>query len=155
MLVPLQNSLQLALTNLQNEIEESGAQVDWGSLPSLLADRSLITLVFQNLLSNALKYRAEAVPHIRVEGKRENEEWIVSIADNGPGFNPAYAETIFEPFKRLQNTNVPGRGIGLATCKRIIERLGGRIWAESVPGRGATFYFTLADHETANGATKL
>lgn len=151
-LAPLEDSLQLALTNLQHGIEEAGAEVDCGAFPPLLADRSLMTLVFQNLLGNALKYRAGGTPHIRVAAKRHNREWIVSIADNGPGFNPIYAVIIFEPFKRLQNSDVPGSGIGLATCKRIVERQGGRIWAESVLGGGATFYFTLPDRESAGDA---
>lgn len=153
-LVPLQESLQRALTHLQSEIEEAGAQVECGALPSLMADPSLIMLVFQNLLSNALKYRAPAVPHIRVEGNLDNGEWIVSVADNGQGFDPAYAEMIFQPFKRLPSTSTPGSGIGLTTCKRIVERLGGRIWAESVLGRGATFYFTLPNPRIRDGGTK-
>jgi signal transduction histidine kinase len=141
----LQESLQLALTNLQSEISEAGAHLDCSVLPALKADRSQITLVFQNLLSNALKYRADPAPRIRIDARKENNEWIVSVADNGQGFDPRYAEAIFQPFKRLHGPNTPGSGIGLATCKRIVERLGGRIWSESAHGKGATFYFTLTD----------
>jgi light-regulated signal transduction histidine kinase (bacteriophytochrome) len=141
--VPLQEPLEMALSNLQKEIEETGAQVANGLLPSLKGDRSLITIVFQNLVSNALKYRADAAPRIRIEAGREKEQWVISIADNGQGFDPKYAEMIFLPFKRLHGTDTPGSGIGLATCRRVIERFGGRIWAESAPGNGATLYFAL------------
>jgi PAS domain S-box-containing protein len=144
-LVPLAEPLQVALTNLQSELEETRAQVHCGVLSDVRADRALMALVFQNLLGNALKYRAEAPPRISVEGKRENRAWVVSVADNGQGFDPKYAEVIFQPFKRLHGPDTPGSGIGLATCKRIVERLGGSIWAESMPGRGSTFYFTLPD----------
>ena len=100
-------------------------------------------MVFQNLIGNALKYRGTEVPQIRIEAVREDANWRVSVTDNGQGFDSNYAETIFKPFRRLHGKNVPGSGIGLATCKRVIERLGGRIWAESILGEGSTFYFTL------------
>jgi signal transduction histidine kinase len=144
-LVPLRESLEMALTNLKSEIEETATVVDCGTLPIARADRALMTLVFQNLLNNAIKYRANLPPRIRVEGKRENGEWVLAIADNGQGFNPRYAEMIFLPFKRLHGPDMPGSGIGLATCKRVVERLGGRIWAQSAAGKGATFYFTLPE----------
>jgi light-regulated signal transduction histidine kinase (bacteriophytochrome) len=143
MLLPLQEPLQLALANLQNDIRDAGARVDCGPLPSMKADRTLTTLVFQNLLGNSLKYRGDAAPRIRIESKWGNGEWIVSVADNGQGFDPQYADMIFQPFKRLHGPETPGSGIGLATCKCVVERLGGRIWAESAPGKGATFYFTV------------
>ncbi len=146
-LVPLQESLQIALTNLQGEIDVTGAQVECGLLPSLQADRSLMTLVFQNLIGNALKFRRESEPpHVQIESRRSQGEWVVSVADNGQGFEPHYADQIFLPFKRLHGSEVPGSGIGLATCKRIVDRLGGRIWTEAALGKGATFYFTLPDN---------
>jgi signal transduction histidine kinase len=144
-IAPLQESLQMALSNLQKDIEETGAQLTHGSLPSLKADRSLMTLVFQNLIGNSLKFRANEPPRVQIEGIRENGEWIISVADNGQGFDSRYATQIFLPFKRLHGPETPGSGIGLATCKRVVERLGGRIWAEAAPGRGATFHFTLPD----------
>jgi len=145
--VPLQESLEIALTNLQGEIDATGALVNYGLLPPVKADRSLMTLVFQNLISNALKFRrAGEPPHVQIECRRTQGEWIVSCADNGQGFEPQYGEQIFLPFKRLHGAEMAGSGIGLATCKRIAERLGGRIWAEAMPGKGATFYFTLPDH---------
>jgi signal transduction histidine kinase len=100
--------------------------------------------VFQNLLSNALKYSKEGVPpRVHVSSRQEGQQWIVSIQDNGLGFEPQYAERIFGLFKRLYNEEYPGTGLGLAICKRIVERYGGRIWAEGRPGDGATFYFSL------------
>jgi signal transduction histidine kinase len=144
-MVPLREPLEMALSNLQKEIDETGARVGSDILPSVKGDLSLITLVFQNLLSNAIKYRAAAPPHIRIEANKENGQWVVSVADNGQGFDPTYAEHIFLPFKRLHGPDMPGSGIGLATCRRIIERLGGRIWAESSQGKGAIFHFSLPD----------
>jgi signal transduction histidine kinase len=102
-----------------------------------------MVMVFQNLIGNALKYRRAEEPQIRIEAVRDGNYWRVSVGDNGQGFESEYNETIFKPFRRLHGKNVPGSGIGLATCKRVVERLGGRIWAESKVGEGSTFYFTL------------
>ena len=102
-----------------------------------------MVMVFQNLIGNALKYRRTEVPQICVSAMRQQGEWQVSVTDNGQGFETEYAETIFKPFRRLHGKTVPGSGIGLATCKRVIERLAGRIWAESVLYQGSTFHFTL------------
>lgn len=142
-LVPVEESLQIALANLQHHIVENGADITVGAMPNVTGDRTQIAMVFQNLIGNALKYRREEPPRIRIDATHADGEWRLSVSDNGEGFNPDYAAQIFEPFKRLHGPNVPGSGIGLATCKRIIERLGGRIWSESVPGEGSTFYFTL------------
>jgi len=117
--------------------------VNIGVLPTVRTDRSQVTLVFQNLISNAIKFRSGQAPRLQIGSKKEKREWVVSVADNGQGFDSRYAEQIFLPFKRLHGSDTPGSGIGLATCKRIVERIGGRIWAEAVPGKGATFYFTL------------
>ena len=141
--VPLQEPLQMALSNLQKDIEETGAQVNIGLLPTIRTDRYQLTLVFQNLIGNAIKFRSDRRPCLQIGAKKEKGEWTVSIGDNGQGFDPQYAEQIFLPFKRLHGSDTPGSGIGLATCKRIVERLGGRIWAEAAQGTGATFYFTL------------
>ena len=99
--------------------------------------------MFQNLISNAIKFRSDQPPYLQIGARKEKREWVVSIGDNGQGFDPQYAEKIFLPFQRLHGSDTPGSGIGLATCKRIVERLGGRIWAEAAQGKGATFYFTL------------
>jgi PAS domain S-box-containing protein len=142
--VPLDEPLRIALLNLEHHIKESAAEVTSGPLPKVPADRTQMVMVFQNLVGNAIKYRRKGeVPRIRIEGVREDGFWKMSVSDNGEGFEPAYAGSIFEPFKRLHGKDVPGSGIGLATCKRVIERLGGRIWPESVRGQGSTFYFTL------------
>jgi len=144
-IVPLQEPVQMALANLQRDIEVAGAQVNIGALPTLKADRFQLLLVFQNLISNAIKFRADQPPRLEIAATKENKEYVVAVADNGQGFDPAYAEQIFLPFKRLHGADTPGSGIGLATCKRIVERMGGRIWAEAAQGKGATFYFTLPD----------
>jgi signal transduction histidine kinase len=100
--------------------------------------------VFQNLLGNALKYRSDGQPYIRLRSERVNDQWLIRVEDNGVGFRPEYADQIFGLFRRLHSRDVPGTGIGLSICRRILERHGGRIWAESAgEGQGATFLFTL------------
>jgi signal transduction histidine kinase len=141
--VLLEESLQIALANLQHQTAKSGADITVERLPDVRVDRTPIAMVFQNLIGNALKYRREEAPRIRIDAVQEGSHWRLSVSDNGEGFKAEYGAQIFEPFKRLHGPNVPGSGIGLATCKRILERLGGRIWAESTPGEGSTFYFTL------------
>jgi PAS domain S-box-containing protein len=141
--VSLYESLTIALENLQHHIEECSATIEVSELPSVTADRTQIIMVFQNLIGNALKYRRDLSPHIYISAVHEDNYWRISVRDNGEGFSPEYSAGIFEPFKRLHGPNVAGSGIGLATCKRVVERLGGRIWADSVPGEGSVFHFTL------------
>jgi PAS domain S-box-containing protein len=144
-LISLDDPLQLALANLKHHIDQAGASITIGSLPEVRSDRTQMVMVFQNLIGNAIKYRrAEAeAPHIRIEAVQEGSNWRISVADNGQGSEAEYASAIFEPFKRLHGKNIKGSGIGLAICKRIVERSGGRIWAESVPGQASTFFFTV------------
>ena len=142
--ISLKDPLDAALLNVQHYIDDCAAALDIGPLPEVLADRTLLVVIFQNLIGNALKYRREVPLHVEISASREGSFWHVSITDNGQGFDPQYAETVFEPFKRLHGPNVPGSGIGLATCRRIIDRLGGRLWADSRPGEGSTFHFTLS-----------
>jgi light-regulated signal transduction histidine kinase (bacteriophytochrome) len=142
-LISLDHPLQIALANLKHHIEQNGASITIGSLPEVRSDRTQLVMVFQNLIGNALKYRRAETPQIRIEAVPEDGEWRISVADNGQGFAAEHAAAIFEPFKRLHGKNIKGSGIGLATCKRIVERSGGRIWAESVPGQGSTFFFTI------------
>jgi|SRR6185312_15330985 len=142
-LISLEDPLRLALANLAHHIEYNGASISIGALPEVRSDRTQMVMVFQNLIGNALKYRRDETPHIRIEAVQEGSDWRISVADNGQGFEAVHASGIFEPFKRLHGKNVKGSGIGLATCKRIVERSGGRIWAESVPGQGSTFFFTI------------
>ena len=142
-------SLNEAIAVMKNRIEETGAIISMGSLPLVRGDTAQMTHVFQNVLSNALKYRnPELRPEIRIAAELNAGEWIVSVADNGIGFEPRYAERIFGLFKRLYKDEYPGTGLGLAICKRIIERYGGRMWAEGRPGQGATFRFSLPCVET-------
>jgi two-component system, chemotaxis family, CheB/CheR fusion protein len=141
--VALGESLGIALENLRHHIDECAARIDIGDLPNVTADRTQIVMVFQNLIGNALKYRREVPPHIRIAAQQDSNHWQISVTDNGQGFSPEYSSGIFEPFKRLHGPNIEGSGIGLATCKRVVERLGGRIWADSIEGQGSVFHFTL------------
>ncbi|MFN8375014.1 MAG: ATP-binding protein [Anaerolineae bacterium] len=125
-------------------IEESGAIVSNDHLPQIKADRRLIIQVFQNLIGNAIKYRSERTPEIHISAKLNKNEWVFSVRDNGIGIEAQYLDRIFVIFQRLHNRGkYPGTGIGLAICKKVIERHGGRIWAESEVGKGTTFYFTI------------
>ena len=130
---------------LSDAIQASGAKIDYESMPVIEADRIQLEQVFQNLLSNAIQYRKPAeTPHISVSMERIGEEWACSIEDNGQGIPPECLERIFEPFKRLHGRDIPGTGMGLALCQRIIGRHGGRIWAESAgTGCGAIIRFVL------------
>lgn len=147
--LPMENAnlsaaLAEAISVLKNRIEESGAVITAQPLPTVLGDSAQLAHVFQNLLSNALKYRqTERTLQIDVSVEGSDEDWVVSVRDNGIGFAPQYAERIFGLFKRLHKSDYPGTGLGLALCKRIIERYGGIMWADGRPGEGATFYFSL------------
>jgi len=141
--VELGKVLDQALANHKPAITENGAVVTHDALPVVKGDETHFVQLFQNLLGNALKYRSEAPPRIHVGAARKGQEWLTSVRDNGIGISPEYAAKIFEPFKRLHGSEVPGSGVGLAICKKIVERYGGRIWVESEPGKGSTFYFTL------------
>jgi PAS domain S-box-containing protein len=132
------------LSDLQVTIKESGATVTSDPLPPLPGDATSLGLVFQNLIGNALKFHSEAPPQIHVSARREGQYWQFSVRDNGIGIDPTQAERIFEVFHRLHTRDeYQGTGIGLAICKRIVERHGGRIWVESMPEQGSTFCFTL------------
>jgi len=139
-----EQALEAALKNLKLVIEENHASVSFSALPKMQGNFAQVVQLFQNLLSNAIKYRSEATPNIHVEAKREKAEWIFSVQDNGIGFDTRYARKIFRPFQRLHNRKeYPGTGIGLATCSKIVERHGGRIWAKSKEGEGSTFFFSI------------
>jgi PAS domain S-box-containing protein len=140
----LSDALSEALAVLKSRIEECGAAITAEHLPKVRGDAGQMAHVFQNLVSNALKYSKQGIaPLVHVSARQDGNFWIIAIRDNGIGFEPQYAERIFGLFKRLYKEEYPGTGLGLAICKRIVERYGGRIWAEGRPGDGATFYFML------------
>ncbi|HUS39543.1 MAG TPA: ATP-binding protein [Pirellulales bacterium] len=133
-----------AKSNLKRAIEESKATVTADGLPANIFTEWQAIQLLQNLIGNAIKYRAERTPEVHVAAESRNGEWLFSVRDNGIGFDVQYASSIFTIFKRLNvRSDYPGTGVGLAICKRIVERHGGRIWAESEPGSGSTFYFTI------------
>lgn len=148
--IELEAALKRALTNLRAAIEESGAAVTWDPLPGVSADDSQLAQLFQNLIGNALKFRGAGVPRVHVSAAEKDGEWEVTVADNGIGIEPQYFERIFMVFQRLHTKgDYPGTGIGLAICKKVVERHGGRIWVDSALGEGSRFHFTLPKNRTA------
>jgi light-regulated signal transduction histidine kinase (bacteriophytochrome) len=128
----------------REEIVTARAQIDIGPLPVVRGDKVQLTQLFQNLLSNALKYHSEKAPVIRIRAEEEPTQWHFRMEDNGIGIDPQFFDKIFIIFQRLHNKNdYSGTGIGLAICKKIVERHGGRIWVESTPRQGSTFHFTI------------
>lgn len=137
-------ALDEALVNLRAVIEGSGAAVTAGPLPRVWANQAQLVRVFQNLVSNAVKFCGKNAPRIRIEAGQEAGDPLFRVRDNGIGIDPAYHDRVFTLFKRLHTgAAYPGAGIGLAVCKRIVERHGGRIWLVSAPGEGTTVCFTL------------
>jgi light-regulated signal transduction histidine kinase (bacteriophytochrome) len=142
--VPLRRSLEHALAVFRDRLDTAAAEIEIGQLPVVLADEMQIALVFQNLLSNSIKYAdPERKLRIRIWAEPRGGEWTIHLADNGIGFEPQFGERIFGLFKRLHGRDVPGTGLGLAICRRIIERHGGQIRADGMVQQGATFTFTL------------
>lgn len=132
------------LKQLKTKISESKASIKYKYLPSVVADRMQLGQLFQNIIENALKYRSNKKPQISVSAESKKHEWLFSITDNGIGIDPIQTKQIFAIFKRLHSKkSYPGTGIGLAICDRIIERHGGKIWVESNPNEGSTFFFTI------------
>ena len=143
-----EHALTDALTNLRATIEESGAVVTHDALPAVTTNDTELTQVFQNLVGNAIKYRSAELPRVHVSATNNDvHEWIFRVRDNGLGIDPQYFDKIFVLFQRLHGRkDFEGTGIGLAICKRILERLGGRIWVESQLERGSTFCFALPEN---------
>lgn len=132
------------IARLELAITESGARIQYDCLPVIEGDPMLITLLFQNLISNAIKYRGDAAPQIRIDAVSDGEVWQLTVSDNGIGIEPKFYDKIFAPFQRLHGREeYEGTGIGLAVCQQAVERHGGKIWLESTPGQGSCFYFTL------------
>jgi light-regulated signal transduction histidine kinase (bacteriophytochrome) len=155
--VKVTSALDWALSNLSLVVEESGATVTWDPMPIVVSDESQLGELFQNLIGNAIKFRGAEPLKIHVGAMREGGEWLFSVRDNGIGIEPQYFSRIFLMFQRLHGRQeYPGTGIGLAICRRIVEHQGGRIWVESTPGDGTTFFFTMpiADPDDAVETTE-
>ncbi len=136
--------IDTVIKNLSATIEETSAEIRTSNLPVVFADSVPLVHLFQNLVSNALKYRSERKPLVRISATQNGGQWLFSVEDNGIGIAKEFQTQIFGIFKRLHDRAAyPGTGVGLAICQKIVERQGGRIWVESVPGRGSTFFFTL------------
>ena len=143
--VQARQALDAALANLSVAIDEAGARVTWDDpLPRLMADHGQLVQLLQNLIANAIKFCGERAPVVQLGARQEADRWLLWVRDEGIGMRPKDADRVFAIFQRLHTRDeYPGTGIGLATCKRIVQRHGGKIWVESSPGHGATFYFTL------------
>jgi len=159
--VDLGEVVREALSNLGLAIDETGTEVTWDPMPQVEADRTHMVLLLQNLIGNALKFHGAGKPKVHVGAKAEIDRWVFSVTDNGIGIEPQYFEKIFIVFQRLHaREEYPGTGIGLALCKKVVEQHGGKIWVESEPGKGSTFYFTIPkiirggqhEGETGDGA---
>jgi two-component system, chemotaxis family, sensor kinase Cph1 len=150
-----EDALEGALTNLRQSIEETGATITHDPLPEILFDRAHLGQLFQNLIGNAIKYRSDQPPVIHVQatrrGDQQDDQWIFSVRDNGVGIPAEHLESVFEPFRRLHGRELPGTGLGLPMCERIVKGFGGRIWAKSEPGKGSVFYFSVVGADRAQG----
>jgi light-regulated signal transduction histidine kinase (bacteriophytochrome) len=142
--VALRDVVHDALSNLQCSIEESRAEVSWGELPVVNGDRIQLVELLQNLIGNAILYRGQTPPRIHIDSRKQGLFWEISVRDNGIGIAPEHHQQIFEIFKRLHNrSKYPGTGIGLAVCKKIVQRHGGQMRVESQLGNGSVFYFSI------------
>jgi chemotaxis family two-component system sensor kinase Cph1 len=146
--VELEAVLEKALHNLETALEESCGSVTHDPLPPIIADETQMVQLFQNLIANGLKFHGEKSPEIHISAMRNDDNWTFSFRDNGIGIEDQYKDKIFVIFQRLHTRKeYPGTGIGLAISKKIVERHGGRIWVESKPGDGSTFYFTVPEKD--------
>jgi light-regulated signal transduction histidine kinase (bacteriophytochrome) len=145
-LVSMTKVFDQAVALIDTSIKESGAELSHDDLPDVMGDNSQLVQLLQNLIYNAIVYRGNKTPRIHISAKSNGHEWIFAVQDNGIGIHPKHQQRIFEIFQRLHNQQeYPGTGIGLAICRRIVHRHGGRMWVESEPEKGSTFYFTIAN----------
>lgn len=146
--VELKRVVELVLENLRSSVDDTNAEITHDELPTVIGDKPQLVQILQNLISNAIKFHDTAQPKIHISAESKDNEWILAVRDQGIGISPEYYERIFEFFRRLHDRDrFPGTGIGLAICKRVVERHGGRIWVESAPNVGSTFFFTLPRRE--------
>jgi chemotaxis family two-component system sensor kinase Cph1 len=141
--IDMEAALCQALLCADKQITERGAFVTHDPLPAVTGDFEILSKVLHHLIENAIEYCVTPSPSVHISSKRADLDWVFSVEDNGPGIEPAFQGRIFEVFKRLHGKEHPGNGLGLAFCKKAIEWHGGRMWVESTPGAGSTFYFTL------------
>jgi light-regulated signal transduction histidine kinase (bacteriophytochrome) len=139
--------LNVALQNLKLALEDNKGKVTHDPLPVIVADESQMVGLFQNLIGNALKFHGQDSPIVHISARRDGREWIFSFKDNGIGIDPQHYAKLFIIFQRLNPRDYPGTGIGLAISKKIVERHEGRIWVDSAPGKGSTFYFSIPDRD--------
>jgi light-regulated signal transduction histidine kinase (bacteriophytochrome) len=140
---PCRTAVDWALMELESAVSESGATIEIGDLPMVWGDPMRLSHVFRNLIGNAMKYRADHPPTIRVSATEDADKYTICVQDNGIGIDPKYFDNIFILFKRLHGRERSGSGVGLAICKEIVEHHGGKIWVDSAPGAGSAFCFTL------------
>ena len=156
-LVDLAVPVSQSTRDLTAMLSGAGAEVSWCDLPTVLVLPEQMELLFQNLISNGVRYRGTQAPRIRISARSQGKEYVITVEDNGQGIQPEFLEAIFRPFRRLHTSEISGTGLGLAIAKRIVENHGGRIWVDSTPGVGSAFHFTLpkrhnleAEEENAN-----
>ncbi|HEY1243028.1 MAG TPA: ATP-binding protein [Bryobacteraceae bacterium] len=135
--------LRLTLTKLRKELQECAAEVTYDPLPRVWGNPDRLSNVLESLILNAIRHRGTAAPRVHLQADQKEHEWVFSVRDNGPGIEPAQLQRIFKPFERLRGKESPGPGLGLAIAREVVERHGGKIWAESQAGSGSTFFFTL------------
>jgi len=142
------------MAGLKVAVEESHAEVTWDALPVIQGNSVQVSQVFQNLIGNAIRYRGEAAPRIHISGKKESDRWVFCVKDNGRGIDAPYVKRVFDLFQRApQQNDSPGMGLGLAVCKKIVERHGGKIWVESQVGKGSSFFFELREFKVPKSAS--
>ncbi|MTI84438.1 MAG: GHKL domain-containing protein [Firmicutes bacterium] len=142
----MQAVVEEVIKNLKISVQETKAQITYGELPKIMADTSQLIQLFQNLVANAIKFHGDAPPKIHIEAYCQDKQWVISICDNGIGIEEEHLDRVFQIFQRLHKRDqYDGTGIGLAICKKIVERHGGQIWVDSAPKIGSTFYFSITD----------